>query len=106
MVRCIYEVSIEITPTHGAEFPSDCTGAFVFCYVPAGDIRESIDRAEEYLESELYRVLDVDRSIRIEFEDYEPQDEDHPSMNELREALADDDVLTGPYLCYEADDEA
>jgi len=102
----IYEVSIELTPTVGAEFPSDCVGAFVFCYVPARDIRESIDRAEEYLEAELYRVIDVDRSIRLELEDYEPQDDEHPSLGDLEGALADDEVITGPYLCYEADDEA
>jgi hypothetical protein len=105
MTRDIYEVSIELVPNPGAEFPEESEGAFVFCYVPADSLRDSIDLAQEYLEAEDYRIIDVDRVVRVEFDDYEPHDEDHPSLEDLRSALSLDDVVTGPYLCYEADDE-
>jgi hypothetical protein len=104
MAEDIYAVHTEIAPCDGAEFPDDCEGAFVVCYVPASQIVESIEIATEYLESESYEVLDIDRCQRVEFEDYEPIDEDSPTIDELREALEEREVLAGPYLCYESSD--
>ncbi len=101
----IYEVSVEIEPLPGAEFPSDCVGAFVFCYVSAGDIRSSLDVTEKALRDESYRLLDVDHSLRIELEDYEPHSSDYPSGNDLSNLLVTGGCEFGPFDCYESAEE-
>ena len=78
-------------------------GGFVYCYVRAGSVRASLDVAEGVLEGDGYRVLDVTHALRIEIEEYEPHDQDHPSREELARALSSGEYFYGPFWCYQAE---
>lgn len=106
MVSHIYEVSAEVEPEVGpagdADFPADCVGAFVECYVFAESLRASLDVAEEELRDNGYRVLDLEHSVRIELDDYEPRGPDYPSRDELARVKLSRECEFGPFDCYES----
>lgn len=102
----IFEVSCEVEPVDDPEFPPDCEGALVDGFVASTSLREALDLVTGHLEEEGYRVVDIDRAARIDLDDYEPEDEDFPSADELGAALESGVVLMGPFDCYQSDDES
>ena len=102
ITKALFEVSTEVIPLPGSEMPDGCVGAFVFSYVPAQDIREAIDRACSTLDEDRYEVIDIDHVFRIDLEEWVPHDDDHPTTEDLGQALKDDEVLYGPFFAYES----
>jgi hypothetical protein len=105
----LYEVSAEVEPQPGPagdpEFPADCIGAFVECYVSAESLRAAIDVADGELQEGGYRVVDLEHALRIDLEEYEPRSPDHPSRDDLARAHGSSQCEFGPFDCYESRDD-
>ncbi len=104
-MRHMYEVAAQIEPLGVSNFPEHADGAYVYCYVPAESLLGSLDAAESFLNTSGYHVIDLTHSLRIDLDDYEPHDEHHPSIDDLRTAYFAGKSLFGPFYCYEYEDE-
>ena len=105
MTLDLYDVSAEVEPDGDPDFPADCIGAFVECYVSAESLRASLDVAQEELRESGYRVVDFEHALRIDLEEYEPRSPDHPSRGELARASESGQCEFGPFDCYESRDD-
>ena len=105
MPRHMYEVSAEVEPMAGVDFPEEAEGAFVSCFVPAERLVDSLSAAESFLESNGFRVIDLDYALRIDLREYQPDDADHPTADAISQALSSGEILSGPFLLYVSRDE-
>ncbi|MEZ4272405.1 MAG: hypothetical protein R3C68_13560 [Myxococcota bacterium] len=101
----IYAVSTEVVPLEESELFGTCAGAYVVCYVPAQGIREALDEAEWRLADDHYSLIDIAAVGRVELDSWVPEDEDQPTRGELGIALDGQQMLYGPFLIYEEEND-
>lgn len=101
MNRDIYELSVEVRPLPGCELPCDREGAFAYCFVPAETLEESIGTLKAVLAQDKLDLLDIEYCARLYFDEWDPEDEDFPTLSDLRASLESGEVLYSPFYGYE-----
>lgn len=100
MNRDIYELSVEVRPLPGCELPCDREGAFVYCFVPAETLEESIDILRDTLVRDKLDLIDIEYCMRVYLDEWDAEDE-YPSLADLRESLESGRALYSPFYGYE-----
>lgn len=101
--HALYVVDANVVPTAGSElleqYP-DATGAFLKCFVKAGDALDAGNKVKAALEADHYSVIRIDEIL---LEDSYESDEWEPDILEIvTEAKNDPDseVYYGSFYCY------
>lgn len=68
-------VYAKVIPEKTGIAPPNAEGAFVECYVPASSIEDSLRLARAALEADGYRVMDVDKCLLFEDDDWDDEND-------------------------------
>lgn len=99
MNKEIYRVTVEVKHMEGTTLPDDFLGAIVNVYLPAFNIREALDLAEEYLLTDKYKPVDIFSAYQVEIDDdeIESDDEEAPSRQDFINLLNNGGYWYGPF---------
>ncbi len=102
-MKNIYEVQAEVDPLLASDKLSETETTFVSCYVPADDLESAIRLAKGQLKKDNYRVVDLEWAVKIDVQDWEPEDENAPSKADLKGMRTSGNIAYGTFYCYEKD---
>ena len=102
-MKNIYEVQAEVDPLLASEKLSATEATFVSCYVPADDLESAIRLARRQLEKDSYRVVELEWVVKIDADDWTPEDESAPSKADLKGMQTSGEIAYGTFYCYEKD---
>jgi hypothetical protein len=106
MERPVWIVSAEVRPRPDSDAPEGLAGAFVDCFVPCDTPEQALARARAALDDDGYDVVDIDRCIRYDPEDWDDDnDEDAVVRTTAAEAAEGGEVLFGPFFGWPADED-
>lgn len=99
MKKEIYRVQVEVGPMEGTDLPDEFLGAFVNVHVPATNIIEAINLAEEYLLADKYRPVQTIAAFQMDLEDVndDTDEEGYPGNKELNDLLVNGGYWYGPF---------
>lgn len=97
----IYELSVEVKPMAGSAMPPDMLGAFVFCYVPAENMEESIGILKSALSEDRYELLEIEYCAKIDLSTWAPENEQFPTAEQLG-SLDFGELLYSPFYGYQS----
>ena len=100
----IYELFVDLETPSDDETDDRITYSAVYCYVPAEDLEESIDKLKEKLTTDDYGLLEIESVRLIDLELWEEEDnEDCPTLAELQQALTEGYSLYSTFFDYQAE---
>jgi hypothetical protein len=100
----IYELFIEVEPRPNHHMYSESVGAFVYFYVPAIDLENSIEKMKTALDEDDFNLKNIDYVRTVDLEAWEGEEnEESPSLAELEEALMKDFHLYSVFHSYESE---
>ena len=101
MRQSIYEISVEIKPLPGSNMPNELLGAFVYCYVPADSLEESLNVMKGALNEDRYQLVDIEYCTRVDLENWQPNDLSFPTTQQLLE-LDHGEIYYSPFYGYQS----
>ena len=101
MLKHIYEISVEIKPMPGCNMPNELLGAFVYCYVPAESLEDSLSIMKEALFEDRYELLEIEYCTKLNLDQWNPNDMHFPSAQQLRE-LDSGEIYYSPFYGYQS----
>jgi hypothetical protein len=102
-MKNIYEVQAEVDPLLASEKLSATETTFVSCYVPADDLESAIRLARGQLKKDNYRVVELEWVVKIDVQDWAPEDENAPSKADLKAMQTSGEIAYGTFYCFEKD---
>ena len=104
----IWIVYTEVRPQPGFHFGPDedgvthiSAGAYVECFVPAKKIEVAIQGAKDALSTEGYDVVEIDRCIRFEPEEWDDDnDPESEARDAARSASSGSKTVFGPFRMF------
>jgi len=99
MTKHVYEISVEIKPMPGSGMPDELAGAFVYCYVPADNLEDSIVILKEILNEDRYQLIDIEYATRLDLQVWQPVDTQFPSSTQLQD-LEQGEIYYSPFYGY------
>lgn len=101
MARHIYEISAEVRSNADSPIMDGFAGAFIYVYVPANGLEESIVLMKSALKESSYELLDIEYCAKLDFDDWEAA-EDFPSVEELLDCLDTGEITFSPLFGYDS----
>jgi hypothetical protein len=98
----MYEISVEVRPLAGCTVACDREGAYAYVYVPAEDLEESIELMKQALHNDKLELLDIEFCTRLYFDEWDADEDYHPTLAELRAAIDSGAILYSPFYSYES----
>lgn len=101
MPKNIYEISVEVKPKLGSGFPVNLLGAFVYCYVPADSLEQSIIIMKETLANDHYELVDIEYCAKLDMDEWQPNEQNFPSAQDL-DSLDIGEIYYSPFYGYQS----
>lgn len=101
MSKNIYEISVEIKPLPGSGMPTDLAGAFVYCYVPADSLEDSLSIMKHLLADDNYELVEIEYCTRLDLKHWQPNDKNFPSVDELNK-LDHGEIYYSPFYGFQS----
>jgi hypothetical protein len=98
----VWFIQTEVRAQAGSDFPGSHDAAiWVECFVPTSSIQDAIRMANEALEREHYRVIDITRAMRLDLQDwdYDEYPRDSTAWAVVQRVVESGEVELGPF-CY------
>jgi hypothetical protein len=96
----VYDVGLELDSAGLDSTVSDAVGGFVCCFVLATTIEDALERARSAVEDQGFRPIDADHCVRIDLDQYEPE-EGQPALSELLSLARPGEALLSTIYTYE-----
>ena len=98
----IYESFIDIEPLDGCSLINkDAAGAFVYFYVAAESLEESISKMKQFLLQDNFQLVDIDYIRTVNLEEWESENNTEcPNLSELNSCFNNTSHLYSVFHSY------
>ena len=103
-MKSLFAVQAEIEPLPGSAI-HPAAGAFVIVYVPESGLEEALASARRQLEEDDCAVVAFEWATVIDEEEWDNDDPNAPTTEELKKALNSGEILYGSFFSFETEHE-